>query len=397
MARCNNASCSARLKESILHFAHRSAMDIDGLGAWLVDAVVDGGLVKDFADLYMLTEVQLAELKKDAELGEERAVVLVDAIARSKREMTLARVLYALGIPGVGNHKAKMLASDFSSLEALANAAADDVARVEGIGSRDAASVRAFFEAAQNRRMVALLGQAGMPVGQEARDSVPAKPVPGHVDRAAQPFPPDEETAFKKVLRRFVLGSASNVTGFGNVLAGKLVTDGLVQAPGDLYLLTVPQLARIPTQVKLGAKSAKSIVNSLQESKTRPLARLVYGLGIRHVGERTAELLVERFPSIDSLVEASTEQLEEVEEVGPRIAESIRAFFQSGRNMGSDRPVAPARSAAGGGTAAGPADGGRRCRRQGVRSDRDAREHVARGGIRTHQGSGRQGHGVRQQ
>ena len=85
--------------------------------------------------------------------------------------------------------------------------------------------------------------------------------------------------------------------------------------------------------VKLGAKSAESIVDSLQESKTRPLARLVYGLGIRHVGERTAELLVERFPRLDDLKAASTEQLEEVEEVGPRIAESIRAFFQSGRNL----------------------------------------------------------------
>ena len=332
VTRCNNASCSARLKESILHFAHRSAMDIDGLGAWLVDAVVDGGLVKDLADLYTLTAAQLAELEKDAELGEERAVVLVDAITRSKREMTFARVLDALGIPGVGKHKAKMLASGFSSLGALANAATEDIARVKGIGSRDAASVRAFFEAVQNRRMVALLDQAGMPVGPEARDSVSAKPVSGRVDRAAQLFPPDEETAFKKVLRRFVLGSASNVKGLGNVLAGKLVNDGLVQAPGDLYLLTVPQLARIPTPVKLGAKSAESIVNSREDSKTRPLARLVYGLGIRHVGERTAELLVERFPHLDDLKAASAEQLEEVEEVGPRIAGSIRAFFQSSRN-----------------------------------------------------------------
>ena len=332
VVRCDNVSCSARLKESILHFAHRSAMDIDGLGAWLVEALVDGGLVQDFADLYDLKAEQLAGLENDADMGEERAAVLVDAIARSKREMTFARVLDALGIPGVGKHKAEILASGFSSLEALANAAAEDVARVKGIGSRDAASVRAFFEAAPNRRMVALLDHAGMPVGPEARESVPVKPVPGHAAGEAQPHPPDEDTAFKKVLRRFVLGSASNVKGLGNVLAGKLVDDGLVHAPGDLYLLTAAQLARTPTQVKLGAKSADSIVSSLKNSKNAPLSRLVYGLGIRHVGERTAELLAERFASIDALAAASTEHLEEVEEVGPRIAESIRAFFQSDRN-----------------------------------------------------------------
>lgn len=332
VTRCNNVSCSARLKESILHFAHRSAMDIDGLGAWLVDALVDGGLVNDFADLYMLTEAQLANLGKDAELGEERAVVLVDAIARSKREMTFTRVLEALGIPGVGRQKAELLASDFSSVDALANATLADLERVKGVGPRDAASVQAFFDAAPNRRLLTLLEQADLPAKPQACDPVPATPVSGYAAGAAKPHPPDDETAFRKSLRRFVLGSVSRVKGLGNVLAGKLVDDGLVQAPGDLYRLTITQLARIPTQVRLGTKSARSIVRSLNESKNRPLARLVYGLGIRHVGERTAELLAERFRSIDALAAASTEQLKEVEEVGPRIAESIRAFFQSDRN-----------------------------------------------------------------
>ena len=91
VAYCNNDSCSGRLKESIQHFAHRSAMNIDGLGAWLVDALVDGGLVKDPADLYDLKTEQLAALENDSELGEERAAKLVEAIERSKSGMTLAR------------------------------------------------------------------------------------------------------------------------------------------------------------------------------------------------------------------------------------------------------------------------------------------------------------------
>ena len=86
------------------------------------------------------------------------------------------------------------------------------------------------------------------------------------------------------------------------------------------------------SKTRLGEKSAARVMGALERSKTAPLRRLVYGLGLRHVGERTAELLAERFPSIDALAAASTEQLEEVEEVGARIAESILAFFRSDRN-----------------------------------------------------------------
>ena len=74
------------------------------------------------------------------------------------------------------------------------------------------------------------------------------------------------------------------------------------------------------------------MIESLKRSKSAPLARLVYGLGVRHVGERTAELLAEHFRSLDRIAKASKEELEEVEEVGPRIAESIGEFFSSDRN-----------------------------------------------------------------
>ena len=121
VVRCNNVSCSARLKESILHFAHRSAMDIDGLGDWLVTKLVtspgtsSGLQLRDIADLYALKDHrrELAELEKDVELGEEKAAELVQAIAESRRGMTLAHVLKSLGIPGVGPQKAAALASAF--------------------------------------------------------------------------------------------------------------------------------------------------------------------------------------------------------------------------------------------------------------------------------------------
>ena len=333
VTRCNYVSCSARLKESILHFAHRSAMDIDGLGAWLVDAVVDGGLVKDLADLYMLTEAQLAALTNDAELGEKRAAEHVKEIKRSKSEMTLARVVDALGISGIAAGKAKLLAEAFGGLGALADASVEELATVKGISRRNAAAVREFLGAPPGLRLLALLQEAGLPVGPDAAgDALREGVAPDTVGSATGRLPPEDEVEFEKDLRRFVCRSLRSVKGIGDVMAGKLVDRGLVRVPEDLYRLTDRQLAQTPMPVTLGATSAKSIIQSLNASKTRPLARLVYGLGIRHVGERTAELLVERFSRLDDLKEASAEQLEEVEEVGPRIAESIRTFFQSDRN-----------------------------------------------------------------
>ncbi len=339
VARCNNVSCGARLKESILHFAHRTAMDIDGLGSWLVDRLIApaglgrkasaGPLVRDLADLYELTEAQLAPLEKDAELGAKNAGKHVRAIADARRTLTLARAVHALGISGVSPRKADLLARDFGSLEALAAAAADDIARVKGVSRRDAAAVQASLAEAPTRRLVELLVEAGLPGRGDAERPAAADAGARRAESAVESPPAPDEAAFRQALRRFV---QRGVKGLGDVLAGKLVDDGLVQGPADLHGLTAEQLARIPTPVKLGKKSARKIVESLERSKNKPLARLVYGLGIRHVGERTAELLVDRFPGIDALEAATAEQLEEVDEVGPRIAESIRAFFESDRN-----------------------------------------------------------------
>ena len=339
VARCNSVSCSARLKESILHFAHRSALDIDGLGDWLVDKLIAPAgsgrgaaarpLVRDLADLYELRVERLAALEKDAELGAEQAAKLVTAIERSKSGMTLTGVVQALGIPGVGPRKADLLARDFGSLEALAAANVEDVARVKGISRRDAAAVQAFLAEAPNRRLVELLVEAGLPGRGEAESPAAPDAEARREESAVEPPPAPDEAAFRLALRRFV---QRGVKGMGDVLAGKLVDEGLVREPADLHRLTAPELARISMRIKLGTKSAVKIVDSLAESKSMPLARLVYGLGIRHVGDRTAELLVNRFPSIDALDSATAEQLEEVDEVGPRIAESIRAFFGSDRN-----------------------------------------------------------------
>ena len=121
----------------------------------------------------------------------------------------------------------------------------------------------------------------------------------------------------------------------GDWLVGELVGGGLVRDPADIYGLTVEQLAdlRKTNDARLGEKAAARTVAGLEESKQRSLSRLIYALGIRFVGDSTAALLARRFGSIEALAAASAEELEEVDDIGSRIAESVRAFFDSERNQ----------------------------------------------------------------
>lgn len=317
VARCIDASCPARLKESILHFAHRTAMNIDVLGDWLVGELVDRGLVKGFADLYALRAEQLAGLEKEATIGRDRAARWVAGLARAKAGATPARVLHALGVPGLGKDRADRLARALPDLARIADATEAELRRVEGISSRHAASIRAFFQEPARRRL-AVLAAGTLPGG-----SADAEPPPTDIEGTA---------AYTDALRRFVRRTADEVEGIGAGLAGRLVDLGLVRRPGDLHALTAERLADLPIPMKLGRKSADKVTAGLERSKGAALGRLVYGLGIRHVGARTAELLAAHFGRLGALAEASADELEAVEEVGPVIAESVRAFFAAGGN-----------------------------------------------------------------
>ena len=334
VARCVNASCPARLKESILHFAHRTAMNIDVLGDWLVGELIgrsQGGdadselgrgpgervRVKGVADLYGLTSEQLAGLEKEATVGEDRAAALVEGLARARADLTPGRALHALGIPGLDVKKAAGLAAAMPDLGRLAAADAGDLERVRGISPRHAESIRTFLSEPAHRRLAELVGRLAS--GLERRKDAP------RTDE-----PPSE--AFTRALRRFVQRSVQGVWGIGPGLAGKLVDVGLVRSPRDLYTLETARVAQVSVRIKLGKKSADKVIEGIDRSKNADLGRLIYGLGIRHVGARTAELLASHFRSLTALAEASAEELEAVEEVGPTIAESVRTFFAAEGN-----------------------------------------------------------------
>lgn len=148
--RCVNTACPAKRKESLLHFAGRHAMNIDGLGEKIVDQLVDKGLVKDVADLYKLDLETVAGLER---MAEKSAQNLLDEIAASKKA-GLARLIYALGIRMVGERTGELLAEHFGSLEKLMEASEDELAEVHEVGPKVAASIRAFFSEKANRDVI---------------------------------------------------------------------------------------------------------------------------------------------------------------------------------------------------------------------------------------------------
>ncbi len=175
VSRCTNSACPARLKEGLLHYGSRRAMDIEHLGEAVVEQLVDRGLVGNFAGLYGLSVEELAGLER---LAEKSARNLHTAIQGSKGR-GLARLLFALGIRYVGENVARILAAEFGGMDKLARAAEEELAAVHGIGPRIAKSVALFFQQADNRHLIALLKQAGVKMEEES--SAGPKPLLGKV------------------------------------------------------------------------------------------------------------------------------------------------------------------------------------------------------------------------
>ncbi len=161
--RCVNVSCPARRRESFLHFAGRHAMNIDGLGDKIVDQLIENELLKDFADLYKLKLEKVAELER---MAEKSAQNLLDEIEASK-ESSLARVVYAIGIPFVGERTAQLLAAHFGSMEKIQAASAEGLMEVGEVGPKVAEGVREFFSEAANRKVIERLRAVGVNMTEE--------------------------------------------------------------------------------------------------------------------------------------------------------------------------------------------------------------------------------------
>jgi DNA ligase (NAD+) len=156
--RCVNANCPAKLRETILHFASRGVMNIEGMGDALVTQLTGHGLVKNVADIYKLTKADLLSLER---MGEKSAQNILDEIENSKR-LPLERVTYGLGIRMVGERTAQFLAEHFGSIEALESAGVEELQNVNEVGPRIAESIVEFFGLAANCTLIERLRQAGL-------------------------------------------------------------------------------------------------------------------------------------------------------------------------------------------------------------------------------------------
>jgi len=131
-----------------------------------------------------------------------------------------------------------------------------------------------------------------------------------------------------ELIRHFASRGAMDIEGVGEKLVGALLQAGLISDPADLYTLTKEQLAAME---RFADKSAENVIGSIAASKRRPLTRVLNGLGIRYVGERTAEILSDRFGSMDALLAATEEELVDTEGIGPKIGRSVYEHLQSDR------------------------------------------------------------------
>lgn len=156
--RCPNSTCSAQVKGSIIHFASRNAMNIDGLGEKLIEQLVDKGVIADSAGLYFLTKETLSGLERMADKSAQNIMAAIEA----SKNTTLARLIFALGIRHAGEALAKTLAEKFGTLENLVAASIDDLQKIEDVGPKVASSIKYFFENSQNLELIKRLKQGGV-------------------------------------------------------------------------------------------------------------------------------------------------------------------------------------------------------------------------------------------
>jgi DNA ligase (NAD+) len=164
--RCLGLSCPAQIRESIIHFASRNAMDIEGMGDKYIEQLLRLGLVKDIADIYFLRRGDFMQFER---MGEKLADNLMNAIEKSKQRK-LSRFIYALGIRHVGEHTAKLLATAFGSMENLEQATEEELLSIREIGPQVAQSIIIFFHNPRNIETINRMLSVGVrPLGEERR------------------------------------------------------------------------------------------------------------------------------------------------------------------------------------------------------------------------------------
>ena len=223
--RCTNASCPAQLSRGIEHFASKDAMDIDGLGPQIVEALIRADLIRDPADLYALTAEQVANLER---MGDKSAKNLMDAIEKSK-QAGLERLLFALGIRNIGAVAAAALAARFGTLEATMEASVEELCAIPDFGEITALCVVNYFSHEQNRALCRRLTEAGLTTASTAAPTGDRYAGKTFVLTGTLPtMSRDEASALIKAQGGKVSGSVSKKTDY--VVAGEAAGSKLTKA-----------------------------------------------------------------------------------------------------------------------------------------------------------------------
>ena len=240
IARCSGGLfCGAQRKQALIHFAHRRALDIEGLGEKIVDQLVDHNLVRTPADLYRLGFTAIANLER---MGEKSADNLIQAINQS-RNTTLARFIFALGIRHVGETTAKDLANHYRSMHALMDATLEDLLTVKDVGPVVADSITSFMEEAHNREVIEQLLASGMQLSVE--EKIISAAVAGKTFVLTGTFPTLTRDEAKDLLEKAgakVAGSVSKKTDY--VVAGTDAGSKLTKAQ-ELGVAVIDEVAMV--------------------------------------------------------------------------------------------------------------------------------------------------------
>ncbi|OWY70161.1 hypothetical protein B7486_17850 [cyanobacterium TDX16] len=289
--RCINPSCDAQIKERLKFFCGRDQMDIEGLGEVIINKLVDLGWVHQFSDIYSLhsRQEQLPEMELNPkQLGAKKVSELLASIDGT-RDYPVASVLGPMKFIQLSDDDVNELAGEFGTFEKLTLAIRQNSPETSRIDDTSWSQLRYWFCPRENEH---------------------------------------RKSRFAKLLKA---GSPLKFKGAGEVLVDRLIDEKLLPDFGAFYLLRdrADQLKSLDFVNRLGKKNAESLLSDIEKSKSRPLARVLAALNIRHVGMSTAEIIAEHFEDMERIAEATEEQLQEVEGVGPEVAASIRRFFSS--------------------------------------------------------------------
>jgi NAD-dependent DNA ligase len=301
--RCINPACPAQIVEKLRFFCARDQMDIAQAGPELLDKLVSQGLVRTAAQLYKLGGHRdtLAAISFPTTFGQANTDKLLEAIETHRTQAT-DRVLTRMRVPFLSEPEVRLLAGAFPTLEELAKATPAQLRSTKGIGPLVADEVYAYLNPSDSARLARNLKE------------------------------------IQKRLRKQGRLEGIGIAGLGEGRIDRLVSEGLVRRYADLFALRDKrnQLAAMQFETTLGKKNADALLRSIEQSKSRPLSRVLASLNIRHVGLNTAELLAEHFGTIDALLAASEGEIRRAlsareDDAARRVAEGIHAFFRSAR------------------------------------------------------------------